>query len=174
MERLQRLQAAFVKNFTSAGISAVAKEGPAKSVIHPNLGGGFPAQDSFDPKPEAPGEYRGPFNVVKTNTGEIFSEHFARMAKVPDKLIVVRSCNCRFPAGTKAIEYYPRTAGDTTLPNYGHAFFETFGRSSRGTICACESKPEPTLSQSLHLLVGQTVAGRVGHGESGSSFARSG
>ncbi len=70
-----------------------------------------------------------------------------------------------YPAGTKAIQYNPRTPGDTARGNYGNAFFETFGRSSRASICACESKPEPTLTQTLHLLVGQTVSGRVGGGK---------
>ena len=49
--------------------SATKKDGPAKSIIHLNLGGGFASQESFDPKPEAPAEYRGPFNVTKTKTG---------------------------------------------------------------------------------------------------------
>jgi len=73
-----------------------------------------------------------------------------------------------FPAGTKAIKYYPRTPGDTTLGGFGHSFFETFGRSNRASICACESKPEPTLSQTLHLLVGSTVGGRIGGSGRGS------
>ncbi|MFT5122253.1 MAG: hypothetical protein ACI9TH_002507 [Kiritimatiellia bacterium] len=67
-----------------------------------------------------------------------------------------------FPEGTRAIDYYPRGNGGTEGPNFGHAFFETFGRSSRGTICACETKTEPTLSQTLHLSVGATVRDRLG------------
>lgn len=62
-----------------------------------------------------------------------------------------------FPPGTRAIDFYPRTSGDTTGPHYGDQFFETFGRSSRNTICACETKVEPTLSQTLHLAVGDTL-----------------
>ncbi len=84
-------------------------EGPAKSVIHLNLSGGFPAQESLDPKPEAPGEYRGPFNVVKTNTGEILSENFAKTAQVADKLTILRSCNCRIPDHGQAT--YPLSTG---------------------------------------------------------------
>lgn len=38
--------------------AASKKNGPAKSIIHLNLGGGFASQKSFDPKPEAPAEYR--------------------------------------------------------------------------------------------------------------------
>jgi hypothetical protein len=66
-----------------------------------------------------------------------------------------------FAPGTRAIDYYPRTAGSTEGPNFGDVFFETFGRSSRATICACEIKSEPTLSQTLHLTVGNIVQSRL-------------
>ena len=67
-----------------------------------------------------------------------------------------------FPEGTRAIEYYPRESGDTEGPHFGDPFFATFGRSSRGTVCACETKKEPTLSQTLHMAVGETVKDRLG------------
>ncbi len=66
-----------------------------------------------------------------------------------------------FPPGTKAIEHYPRTRGDTVLPNAGDPFFETFGRSRRGSICVCETSTDSTLSQTLHVLVGDTIEGQV-------------
>jgi hypothetical protein len=69
-----------------------SKEGKARSVIHVTLGGGMAAQESWDPKPEAPLEYRGPLGVVKTVLpGVAFSECFEKMAKVADKVTVVRS-----------------------------------------------------------------------------------
>lgn len=69
-----------------------------------------------------------------------------------------------FPEGTRAIDVYPRLSGDTGGPQFGDQFFETFGRSSRATICACETKTEPTLSQTLHLAVGNTLRDRLGAG----------
>ena len=69
-----------------------------------------------------------------------------------------------WPAGTKAVEYYPRTSGDTGGPHSGDPFFATFGRSTRGTICACETKSNPTLSQAMHLVVGDTVRDRLTSG----------
>lgn len=66
-----------------------------------------------------------------------------------------------FPEGTRAIEYYPRLSGSTEGPTFGDSFFATFGRSSRGTVCACETKKEPTLSQTLHMAVGDTVRDRL-------------
>lgn len=66
-----------------------------------------------------------------------------------------------WPAGTRAVHYYPRVSGDTEGPHPGDSFFETFGRSSRGTVCACETKRDPTLSQTMHLVVGDTIRDRL-------------
>lgn len=64
----------------------------AKSVIHIYLQGGFAHMDSFDPKPDAPAEYRGILNPVSTKLpGVQFSEHMAKTARVADKLTIVRS-----------------------------------------------------------------------------------
>jgi hypothetical protein len=69
-----------------------SKEGKAKSVIHITLSGGMSAQESWDPKPEAPLEYRGPLGVVKTSIpGVVLSENLPCMAKVLDKVTVLRS-----------------------------------------------------------------------------------
>ncbi|EMI53139.1 DUF1549 domain-containing protein [Rhodopirellula sallentina] len=67
----------------------------------------------------------------------------------------------KFAAGTRAINYFPISGGDTGGPNYGTPFFKTFGRSSRATICACETDTQPTLSQALHLAVGETIQKRL-------------
>ena len=69
-----------------------------------------------------------------------------------------------FPLGTKAIQHYPITPGDTTGSTFGDPFFETFGRSPRASVCACETKSEPTLSQTLHMIVGDTTRASVGSG----------
>ena len=107
-----------------------------------------------------------------TNTGDTrqFSRaHLRRLrADVLMDAIVVASGGERgfsyFPRGTKAIQYYPRTPGDTEGPNAGDGFFATFGRSRRGSICVCETRMEPNLSQALHMLVGDTIDGRVAGG----------
>jgi hypothetical protein len=68
------------------------KEGPAKSVIHIYLPGGMAHQESFDPKPFAPLEYRGPFKSIKTSVpGVHFSENFKETAKIANKITVCRS-----------------------------------------------------------------------------------
>ncbi|MDB4673172.1 DUF1501 domain-containing protein, partial [Verrucomicrobiales bacterium] len=69
-----------------------SKEGPAKSVIHIFLPGGMAHQESWDPKPTAPSEYRGPFGAVDTAlSGVQFGERFAQTAKIADKLTICRS-----------------------------------------------------------------------------------
>ncbi|MBU6388247.1 MAG: DUF1501 domain-containing protein [Planctomycetes bacterium] len=64
----------------------------AKSVIHIYLQGGFAHMDSFDPKPDAPAEYRGILSPISTTIpGVYFSSHMPYSAKVADKMTVVRS-----------------------------------------------------------------------------------
>ena len=71
---------------------------PARRVIQINLPGGLAQQESWDPKPEAAAEYRGPFGVVKTKLpGVAFSENLARLAAIADKLTVVRSVVGKIP-----------------------------------------------------------------------------
>src|SRR5262245_42361103 len=70
----------------------VSKEGQAKGGIQVVLPGGMAHQESWDPKPDAPLEYRGPFSVVKTRLpGVVFNENFKSLAQVADKLTVIRS-----------------------------------------------------------------------------------
>ena len=63
----------------------------AQSVIHIFLPGGMAHQESFDPKPFAPIEYRGDMGTVKTNTGEVFNETMPQLAQLADKICVIRS-----------------------------------------------------------------------------------
>src|SRR6202023_919599 len=54
---------------------------------------GGPSQiDTWDPKPEAPAEVRGPFRPIATNVpGMQISEIFPRMARHADKYSLIRS-----------------------------------------------------------------------------------
>ncbi len=64
----------------------------AKSLLHIYLPGGMAHQESFDPKPYAPLEYRGSFGTVKTKLpGEVFCEVWHETAAIADKLCIVRS-----------------------------------------------------------------------------------
>src|SRR5207244_1806145 len=68
------------------------KEAKAQSVIHIYLPGGMAHQDSFDPKPFAPIEYRGEIGTTKTKVeGVFFSEHLKQTAEIANKITVCRS-----------------------------------------------------------------------------------
>ncbi len=67
-------------------------DGTAKSVIHIFLPGGIAQQESFDPKPFAPIEYRGEMKSIETKLpGVRFGETFKNTAQIADKLCVIRS-----------------------------------------------------------------------------------
>lgn len=67
-------------------------EGTAKSVIFIFLPGGMAHQESFDPKPYAPVEYRGPLGSIPTNVeGVRVGELWKHTAQVADKLAICRS-----------------------------------------------------------------------------------
>ena len=69
-----------------------SKEGTAKSVIQIVLPGGIAAQESWNPQPESPLEYRGPFGFTKTKIpGIVLSQLFPEQAKIAEKMTVVRS-----------------------------------------------------------------------------------
>ena len=68
------------------------KEGQAKGIIHIFLPGGMAHQESFDPKPYAPAEYRGPFGAIDTKLPGIqFGEKLPNLAKIADKMTIIRS-----------------------------------------------------------------------------------
>jgi hypothetical protein len=63
-----------------------------KSVILIYLVGGPPHQDMFDLKPHAPKEIAGPWKPIATNvTGIQICEALPRLARIMDKLVIVRS-----------------------------------------------------------------------------------
>lgn len=78
---------------------AGAAEARARSVLLVWLGGGPSHLDLFDPKPDAPAEYRGPFATIPTRTpGERFSELLPRLAARSHRFSLVRS-NVNFDGG---------------------------------------------------------------------------
>lgn len=60
------------------------------------------------------------------------------------------------PLGARAVQL--ADGGSSTY------FLTTFGRATRETVCSCEVKMEPTLSQALHLLNGDTVNAKIKQG----------
>jgi len=60
------------------------------------------------------------------------------------------------PSGARAVQI-----ADGNVNTY---FLRTFGRATRESVCSCEVKTEPNLSQALHLLNGTTINDKVQEG----------
>lgn len=75
-----------------ATAAPLAGFGRAKSCIFINMVGGPAHLDTFDPKPDAPSDVRGPFAPIQTNVpGVRVSELFPKLAAHADKFALVRS-----------------------------------------------------------------------------------
>lgn len=78
----------------------------AESCIVLWCAGGPSHLDSFDPKPEAPAEFKGEFKAIDTNvTGIQLSEHLPCTAKVMDKFSIIRSVTSSIAAHDQASQY---------------------------------------------------------------------
>ncbi len=105
-------------------------------------------------------------NATNTEDRRQFSRRSLRRARADillDTILTATDGKHSFrswPQGTMAMEYHPRASA----PTAGDPFLATFGRSKRGSICACETRSEVTISQTLHLLVGDTMQRNVEQG----------
>lgn len=80
-------------DFLRRQASTAASPAKAKQMVCIWLGGGPNHRDSFDPKPDAPAEFRGSFKAIATNVPGIrVSGLLPRMAQVADKFTIIRSC----------------------------------------------------------------------------------
>ncbi len=105
-------------------------EAKAKSVIHVFLPGGIAHQESFDPKPYSPLEYRGEMGTIRTNTGEVFSATVPNLAKCADKFAVIRSMTHGEAAHERGTHnmftgYKPSPA--LVFPSFGSVVSHEFG-----------------------------------------------
>jgi hypothetical protein len=83
----------YFKLQAAEGTPAAGKKGPkAESIIHIFLPGGMAHQESWDPKPYAPIEYRGDMGIIPTKLeGVQFNEGLKQMASIADKITVARA-----------------------------------------------------------------------------------
>ena len=117
-------------------------EGTAKSVIQIVLPGGVAAQESWNPKPESPLEYRGPYGVVKTAIpGVVFSENLAKTAKIADKLTILRSVIGKIPDHGTATYHMMR----------GYQMTPAIKHPTIGTVINHEYKPRTELPSYIRI-----------------------
>src|SRR5437868_7644008 len=98
-----------VGGLTLAEITRLRGEGAVRagandsSVILLWLSGGPGHMETWDPKPLAPKEYRGPFGAIPTNVPDVlFGELLPEQAAIMDKLAVLRTVNHGTGDHTKA------------------------------------------------------------------------
>jgi hypothetical protein len=88
-----QIGASSVLGLSLAGrLRASPADGPTKSVLMIWLWGGPAHLDTWDPKPDAPLDVRGPFAAIPTRTpGVRFGELFPKLASRSDRFAVIRS-----------------------------------------------------------------------------------
>jgi hypothetical protein len=143
------------------GLKALGATDPAKAdknCIMLFLVGGPSQLDTWDPKPDAPAEIRGPYKAINTNVSGIqISENFPRMAKQADKYALIRSC------------YHTAAAVHDT----GHQMMQT-GRLFQGGIeyphigCVLSKLKGPKGDVPAHVLLPRPIGntgGNMPHGQ---------
>ncbi len=100
------------------------------------MDGGPTHYETFDPKPNAPKEFRGEFDAIRTRVpGVLFSQHMQRLAAIADKLAIVRSI--RHDQGNHgAGNHYMMTGAPPRIP-VGCGAFVSF-HPSLGSVVAYE------------------------------------
>ena len=133
-ELLRTEARAALKNYES-------KEGQAKSVIHIFLPGGMAHQESFDPKPYAPLEYRGPSGNIATKlAGVRFGETFKETAKIADKITICRSMThgeAAHERGTHNMFTGYRPSPALKYPSIGSVVSHEFGSRKKRPPSGC-------------------------------------
>src|SRR5213082_1257924 len=120
----------------ATALGAASEKRPAKACILIWMDGGPSHYETFDPKPDAPIEFRGQFDAIPTKTSGIrFSQHMKRLASISDKLAVIRSI--RHDQGNHgAGNHYMMTGAPPRIP-VGCGAFVSF-HPSMGSVVAAE------------------------------------
>ena len=88
--------------------------------------------------------------MIRRVRAEVLLDCISQVTSTPNKFKGL-------PLGARAVQI-----ADGNTSNY---FLTTFGRATRATVCSCEVKMEPNLSQALHLLNGDTTQQRIRQGK---------
>jgi hypothetical protein len=86
---------------------------------------------------------------VRRVRAEVLLDGISQITETPNKFQGL-------PLGARAVQI-----ADGAVSTY---FLSTFGRAKRESVCSCEVKMEPNLSQALHLLLGDATNQRIPDG----------
>lgn len=89
-------------------------------------------------------------SLIRRIRAEVLLDSISQVTATPNKFKGL-------PLGARAVQI-----ADGNTSNF---FLTTFGRASRATVCSCEVKLEPNLSQALHLLNGDNTNNRIQQGK---------
>jgi hypothetical protein len=103
----------------------------AKAAIFVNLAGGPSHLDTFDPKPDAPDEYRGEFGTIPTSVPGIHvSEHLPKLAACLDRYTILRGVTHSLAAhelGSQYVNTGNRPIPSLEFPSYGAVVSKELG-----------------------------------------------
>jgi hypothetical protein len=141
LDQYLRLQSA-----QAADPAAPAKKAKAEACIHIFMPGGMAHQESWDPKPFAPVEYRGEMASIPTKIeGAQFNECLKETAKIADKITVCRSMThgeAAHERGTHNMFTGYRPSPAITFPSMGSVISHELGvRNNLPPYVAIPSMP---------------------------------
>ncbi|TWU17245.1 hypothetical protein Pla52o_54200 [Novipirellula galeiformis] len=120
----QRLAADAPVTAPQLNANSLATGGKAKSVILFFLCGGASHVDTWDMKPDAPAEYRGPFSPIATSAPQIrLCEHLPMLSRQAHHLAVVNSIGASVSTNDHHAGYYYNLTGhepDSTFLSLGN------------------------------------------------------
>ncbi len=132
-----------------------SKKGQAQSIIHIFLPGGMAAQETWDPKPYAPIEYRGPMSNIGTKVvGLRFGESMKKCAQIADKMTIVHSMTHGEAAHERGTHnmftgYKPSPA--LQFPSFGSVISHEYGARKNLPPYVCVPKQPNTFAGSGYL-----------------------
>ncbi len=149
-----------------AGAPALARESapdlPAdRSVILLLLVGGPSQLETWDPKPDAPAELRGPFGSIATRCpGVRISEHLPRLAARMDRLAIIRSLHHEeapiHETGCQLLQTGRLCRAGEEAPHFGSLAAHVLG--ARNGMPAFALLPGPIRATGIDIPHGQTSA----------------
>ena len=121
---------------SSASHAGQLSAGRAKSCIVLFLTGGPSQLETWDPKPEAPADVRGPFQPIATSVNGIqISEHLPRIANLAHRLAIIRTVHHNAPpiheAGQQLLQT-GRLSPETAQPHFGAVLARRLGPKRAG------------------------------------------
>ena len=135
-------------------VAASSAGARAKSCIFIFLNGGPPHQDMWDPKPQAPEEFRGPFQAIQTSVpGTLVTDQLPLSAAIAEKYTILRSHSHAINGHDTGCHYVTTgrrpTFGDGGNPIPNNDFYPSIGSvvsrvlGQRGALPPYVNLPHP-------------------------------